>query len=119
MIRRYCGELEIGLYCRGRTPDDRANYLGYVKLPDGRKWRFANLASGVGIPGNRPEDFDSMARSAVSFAANWTSHNRGDETPEWAPAADLADAMSDAAEIGEDDYTVTRKPAAKSLTPAV
>ena len=109
MIKRYCGELEVGLLYRGRTPDNRATYLGYVKLPDGRRWRFADLSSGVGTDGTRPQDFDSMAQSAVGFACYWTSYNRGDNTPAWAPPADLADAFDSVAEVGEEDYVIGRK----------
>jgi hypothetical protein len=109
MIKRYCGELEIGLHYCGRTPDNRAKYLGYLKLPDGRRWRFADLHSRVGADGTRPQDFDSMAQSAVGFATYWTSHNRGHDTPEWAPPADLADAFDSAAELGEKDYLIARK----------
>ena len=107
MIKRYCGELEIGLQYRGRTADNRADYLGYIKLPDGRKWRFTDLASGVGTDGTRAEDFDNMAQSAVGFATYWTTHNRR-EAPAWAPAVELADAISEAAEIGEEDYVIRR-----------
>ena len=112
MIKRYCGELEIGLHYCGRTPDNRAKYLGYVKLADGRRWRFADLRSRAGADGTRPQDFDGMAQSAVGFATYWTSHNRGRDTPEWAPDADLADAFNSAAELGEEDYVIARKPTA-------
>ena len=112
MIKRYCGELEIGLQFTGRNrPENRATYCGYVKLPDGRRWNFADLQSGVGASGDRPENFDQMAESAVSFATYWTTHNRGDDTPDWAPAAELADAFNDAAEVGTCDYLITRNPA--------
>jgi hypothetical protein len=112
VIKRYCGELEVGLHYRGRTPDNRATYLGYIKLPDGRRWRFAGLSSGVGTDGTRAHDFDSMAQSAVGFACYWTSYNRGDDTPAWAPPADLADAFDSAADLGEEEYVISRKPAA-------
>jgi len=110
MIKRYCGELEIGLQFMGRDRlENRANYCGYVKLPDGRRWRFADLQSGVGAE-NTPEDYDRMAETAVTFATYWTSCNRTD-APDWAPDSDWADAFNDAADVGPCDYIITRKPA--------
>jgi len=112
VIKRYIGELEIRLQYCGRTSDNRAKYLGNIVLPDGRKWNFADLQSGVGCPGTRPEDFDEMAESAVSFATYYTSHNRGDDTPDWAPPAELADAIEEASYSGmaeDSGYIVLRK----------
>jgi len=112
VIKRYIGELEIYLQYCGRTIDDRAKYLGNIILPDGRKWNFANLQSRVGCPGTRPEDFDAMAESAVDFATYYTSHNRDDNTPDWAPSAELADAMEEASYSGmaeDSGYIVLRK----------
>lgn len=100
MIKRYIGDLEIRLQYVGRTADNRANYLGCIVLPDGSRHNFADLSSGVGCPGTRAEDFDDMAEAAVDFAAYYTTHNRGDDVPDWAPPAELADAISDAAICG-------------------
>jgi hypothetical protein len=109
MQLRYCGDLTIGLHYCGRTADNRATYLGYVRLPDGREWKFADLQTGVGEDGTRATDYDEMARSAVGFAAYWTSHNRA-EVPDWAPPADIADSFEDAASVGEEDYIIDRTP---------
>jgi hypothetical protein len=114
MIKRYCGDLEIGLHFTGYTKENRANYMGYIKLPDGRKYQFKDLQSGCGSPGVTPEAIDEMAVSAVGFAAYWTSDNRGDETPEWAPSEEMADAIADAAELGESEYEIRRKQTDKS-----
>lgn len=109
MIKRFCGELEIGLHYHGRTRENRAEYLGYVALPDGRRWQFADVQSAVGADGTRAADYDEIAEAAVRFAIYWTTWNRGDDTPEWAPAAELADAFEEAAEYGEETYTIHRK----------
>ena len=112
MIKRFIGDLEIRLQYWGRTSDNRAKYLGYILLPDGRRHNFTDLQSGVGMPGTRAEDFDDMAEAAVDFAAYYTTHNRGDDAPDWAPPAELADAISDAAMCGtkeEGGYKVQRQ----------
>jgi len=111
MIKRYIGELEIRLHYWGRTNDNRASYIGSVILPDGQQWNFADLQSGVGCPGTRPEDFDKMVEAAVDFAAYYTSHNRGDDTPDWAPPAELADAIEEASYSGmaEDSGYIVRR----------
>ncbi len=108
MILRYCGDLTIGLLYRGRTDDNRPEYRGCIRLPDGRTWRFNHLCGGCDLPGTRPEDYDRLATDAVGFATYWTSLNRGDDTPEWAPAGDLADAFDEAADLGDSDYIVRR-----------
>ena len=111
MISRYIGDLEIRLQYVGRTQDNRANYLGTIILPDGRRHNFADLNSGVGCPGTRAEDFDAMAEAAVDFAAYYTTHNRGDDIPDWAPPAELADAIEEAAMPGmaeDEGYEVRR-----------
>ena len=96
MIKRFIGDCEIRLQYCGRTSDNRAKYLGYILLPDGRRHNFTDLQSGVGSPGTRAEDFDNMAEAAVDFAAYYTTHNRSDDTPDWAPPAELADAIEEA-----------------------
>jgi len=111
MIRRFIGELEIRLQYCGRSDNNWAKYLGYILLPDGQRHNFTDLCSGVGLPGTRAEDFDEMAKAAVDFASYYTSHNRGDDLPDWAPSADLADAIEDAAMCGmkeEGGYEVRR-----------
>jgi hypothetical protein len=44
-----------------------------------------------------------MAESAISFASYYSTDNRGDDTPEWAPPGDLAGDIGDSA-----DYTPER-----------
>ena len=112
MIKRFIGDCEIRLQYCGRTSDNRAKYLGCILLPDGQRHNFADLQSGVGLPGTRAEDFDDMAEAAVDFAAYYTTHNQGDDTPDWAPPAELADAIEEAAMGGmkeEGGYEVRRQ----------
>jgi len=111
MIKRFVGDCEIRLQYCGRTSDNRAKYHGYILLPDGQRHNFTDLQSGVGLPGTRAEDFDDMAEVAVDFAAYYTTHNRGD-APDWAPPAELADAIEEAAMGGmkeEGGYEVQRQ----------
>jgi len=112
MIRRYIGDLEIRLRYCGRSPDNRAKYIGYIILPDRQRYNFNDLCSGVGSPGTRAKDYDEMAKSAVSFASYYTTHNRGDDLPDWAPTAKMADAIDNAAIDGmkeEGGYEIRRK----------
>lgn len=47
--------------------------------------------------------YDEMAESAVGFASYYTTHNRGDDLPDWAPSAEVADAIAEATEWAQDD----------------
>lgn len=52
-----------------------------------------------------------MAAEAVGFASYYTTYNRGDDTPEWAPREETADAISEAssyAQCDNGDYAVRR-----------
>lgn len=112
MIRRYIGDLEIRLQYLGRSDDNRAKYCGFILLPDGRRHNFGDLCSAVGTTGTTAEDYDEMAESAVGFAAYYTTFNRGDDVPKWAPSAELADAIDDAAISGmkeEGGYEIRRE----------
>jgi len=92
----YSGSLKIELEQTGVSRDGRDVFKGTIILADGRRHDFGDLGSGCG--GCRTEI--SMAESAISFAGYYSSDNRGDDTPEWAPPGDLASAIGDAA-----DYT--------------
>ncbi len=98
-ITYYSGSLKIELEQTGVSRDGRDVFKGTIILKDGQKWDFEDLGSGCG--GCRTEI--SMAESAISFASYYSSDNRGDETPEWAPPGELASAIGDAA-----DYTPER-----------
>jgi hypothetical protein len=84
----YSGSLRIEIEEDGRTDDGRDRTKGAVILPDGRRWEFTDLASGVG--GFR-HGLIEAAESALAFGSYYTTHNRGDEVPDWAPPADVAD----------------------------
>jgi len=112
MIQRFIGDCEIRLHYRGRSTDNRAKYCGYILLPDGQRYDFNDLQSGVGSSGTTAEDYDEMAESAINFASYYTTNNRGDDLPGWAPSADLADDISEAACSGmkeEGGYEVRRE----------
>jgi hypothetical protein len=95
----FSGSLKIELEQTGVSHDGRDVFKGTIILADGQKWPFDELKSGCG--GCRTEI--SMAESALSFASYYSSDNRGDDTPEWAPPSELASAIGNAA-----DYTPER-----------
>ena len=43
--------------------------------------------------GSIRETVDSAARAAVAFGSNYSTGNRGDDLPDWAPSAEFADAL--------------------------
>lgn len=97
---------------------DRGDYAGTITTPEGHRWRFEDLHApkvgfGANVAYDSPKAYDKMAEAAVSFGSYYTTMNRGDETPSWAPPAEVADAIEEAA-IGAMDpegrgtYTVTR-----------
>lgn len=105
MATRYIGDAKITITYR-----DRGDYAGTACVPVGRShkekrcWRFDGLRApavgfGPGIAYDSPEAYDEMAESAVSFGSYYTTHNRGDDVPDWAPAPEVADAISDATSL--------------------
>jgi hypothetical protein len=121
---RYIGDAVITIENVGRTDDNRAKYEGTVRVGK-YTWKFDDLASGVGgvssgrgygYPDDSPEAYDAMAGSAVSFASYYTTHNRGDDAPEWAPPPEVADAIDEAvgwAQRDNGEYEVRRSPKGK------
>jgi hypothetical protein len=89
------------------------DYRGSVSA-NGRSWRFRDLhgpAIGFRFPYDSPEAYDRMAEEAVSFATYYTTHNRGDDVPPWAPSAEVADALEEATNFAMNDrgeYSVCR-----------
>lgn len=90
----YSGSLVIELEEDGMR-DGRDRFKGAIILEDGRRWDFDDLCSGQG--GART--VISMAESALSFGAYYSTDNRGDDAPTWAPPGDLASAIGEAADI--------------------
>lgn len=86
---------------------DSGDYRGQISA-NGHVWRFADLHApavgfGPGIAYDSPAAYDEMARSAVSFGSYYTSWNRGDDTPDWAPSPETADAIAEATEYALDN----------------
>jgi hypothetical protein len=112
MAKRYIGDAVVNITYR-----DRGDYAGTVSA-GGRTWRFEDLHApraglGRGVAYDSPKAYDEMAESAVSFGGYYTTDNRGDDTPDWAPSAEVADAISDATAWAQDDrgkYEVRRSP---------
>ena len=103
MATRYIGDAVIRITYRGGD-----TYIGSVCV--GKKcWRFDDLnAARVGFGDHAydsPEAYDKMAASAVSFGSYYTSTNRGDEVPDWAPSPEVADAIDEAISWTQDAYT--------------
>lgn len=95
MATRYIGDAVVRIAYR-----DRGDYAGSICA--GKKcWRFSELnpaPAGFGSSAayDSPEAYDSMAASAASFGSYFTTHNRGRDTPDWAPSAEAADAIDEA-----------------------
>lgn len=110
MAKRYIGEAVVRIQYH-----DAGDYRGTVSA-NGHVWRFAELRApacgfGPGIGYDSSTAYDEMAASAVSFGAYYTTHNRGDDLPDWAPPAEVADAIDAATSCEMDDqgnYTVRR-----------
>jgi hypothetical protein len=113
--RRYIGDAVVEIEYVGQSGDNRSTYKGVVSV-GAHQWPFDELGSGVGYLGDTPEAFDKMAASAISFAAYYTTHNRGDDTPDWAPPPEVADAIEEATSWAVDDqgsYEVRRTPSGR------
>ena len=112
MAKRYIGDAVVTI-----TFHDSGDYRGTVSA-NGKTWRFSDLHApavghGAGIAYDSSEAYDSMAASAVAFGSYYSTGNRGDDCPDWAPPADVADAITDAACWAQDDqgsYLVRRSP---------
>lgn len=115
MAKRYIGDATVTI-----KYDDAGDYRGTVSA-HGHHWRFSNLhppRAGFDFAYDSPAAYDKMAASAVGFGGYYTTHNRGDDLPDWAPSAETADAISDATGWAMDDrgdYDVRRSPLASKL----
>jgi hypothetical protein len=113
MAKRYIGTATIRITLHGND-----TYRGTVSPGNGSPaWRFEDLRAPAAGFGAHAHDssyaYDKMAASAVSFGSYYTTHNRGDDTPEWAPAPEVADAIEAATAGAQDEageYDVRRKP---------
>ena len=111
MAKRYIGDAVVTI-----TYHDAGDYRGTVTAAHGFTWRFRDLHApatglGAGVAYDSPEAYDKMASSAVGFASYYTTYNRGDDVPDWAPPAEIADAIEEATVWAMDDrgeYEVRR-----------
>jgi hypothetical protein len=119
VARRYIGDAVIEITYRDgcEANGGRDDYIGRVTA-NGRTWHFDALYApqcghGAGIAYDSSEAYDSMAASAVSFGGYYTTHNRGNGLPNWAPDAETADAIDQATVWATDEaglYAVRRSP---------
>jgi len=116
MAKRYIGDAVVTIKYVGTDRDGRDEYVGTIRV-ENYAWKFSSLYApavgfGAGVAYDSPAAYDSMAKAAVSFGSYYTTCNRGDDVPDWAPDAETADAIDAAAwdrdESGE--YSVSRKP---------
>ena len=113
MPRRFIGDAVVDIHYRGHIAG-RDEYTGHIKA-GGRVWKFDSLfppPAGFRFGYDSPEAYDRMAEAAVSFGAYYTSGNRGDDLPDWAPPHKTADAINEATIDAMKDngrYNVTRK----------
>ncbi len=111
MAKRYIGDAVIEI-----TYSDHGDYRGTIRA-GGHTWRFSDLhvpAAGFGFAYDSAEAYDAMAASAASFGSYYTSHNRGDYVPAWAPSPETADAIESAVSWAQNDrgeYEVKRRKA--------
>jgi hypothetical protein len=112
MAKRYIGDAVIRI-----AYHDEGDYRGTISA-GGKCWRFRDLKApaighGAGVGYDSSKAYDEMASSAVGFGGYYTTHNRGEDCPEWAPPAEVADAIDEAASWAQDDsgeYQVRRRP---------
>lgn len=112
MAKRYIGDAVVTI-----AYHDSGDYRGSVKV--GRHtWAFRDLHAPPaghrkGVSYDSPEAYDSMAAAAVTFGSYYSSHNRGSDTPDWAPRPEVADTIEEATSWATDDrgrYAVSRSP---------
>lgn len=117
MAKRYIGDAVIRIAYRDACEANgyRDDYHGTVSA-DGRVWKFDGLRSpacGWSFASDSSEAYDQMAAHAVAFGSYYTTHNRGEDLPDWAPDAETADAISEATCWAQDDggdWEVRRSP---------
>lgn len=113
MAKRYIGNAVVRI-----AYHDDGTYRGTVSVDGGYVWRFGELRPapvgfGPGVAYDSSAAYDSMAASAVGFGSYYTTHNRGDDCPDWAPTAEVADAIDGATSWDQNDsgqYAVRRRP---------
>ena len=103
------GALRIAVEIYGTNHERREIARGHVIVPSGFKWEFDDLGSGVGGYGFNGKHADDdlahamAADSILAFGSYYTTHNRGDDTPEWAPPPEIADEIDSEGELRSDD----------------
>lgn len=106
-VKRYIGDAVVHIRYEGYA-GGQDTYSGYVEAA-GLKWKFDDLhpapaGFGPGVGYDSAKAYDEMAQSAAAFGSYYTSNNRGDDTPEWAPEPEVADAIEEAASWVMDDH---------------
>lgn len=114
MARRYVGDAVVEIWYHGTAPSGGEEYRGRITTGKrGVYWDFDELFApkfgfGVDVYGDRlaydsAKAYDEMAAAACDFGSYFTTHNRGEDVPEWAPSAEVADAIDHAISIARGD----------------
>jgi hypothetical protein len=115
-------ERKIGDACIYLKPSRHGEgWEGYIEIGNEVVWEFDDLhPPKIRLAGQDDEDLiDGLAASAVSFGSYYSTHNRGDDVPDWAPPADMADRIEEATQFVQDDqgnFEVERVNPAAGLT---
>lgn len=112
MAIRYVGDATVYIFF-DKCVCDRCSYKGKIVV-EGHSWSFDELQSPAYFnhAADSPKAYDEMAGSAASFGSYYSSLNRGDDTPDWAPSPEAADAIEEAVSWAQDEdgeYKVRRK----------
>lgn len=113
----------IGDACIYIKLDEDDSYSGVIEVPnlgsasnEKSRWAFSEInaskADARVLSLDSDEMFDKIAQSAASFGSYYTSHNRAQGVPSWAPDPETADDIDQAVSGDLDDagrYSVRRK----------
>lgn len=99
-----CGDATVKIE---QGPDGA--WFGTVEAPEIAPWPFSELRLG-----SAPDCPRAAAREALAFLTYYTTDNRGDDVPDWAPPGPVADALDAAAwDYGHEDRAVTDEQGAR------
>lgn len=109
MARRYIGDAVVEIRYHGTAPNGKEEYRGRITTGKrGLFWDFDSLFAprfgfGAGVAYDSPKAYDEMAEAACDFCSYYTKDNRGADVPDWAPPAEVADAIEDAICVARGD----------------
>lgn len=114
MPKRFIGDAVVEIRYSGHI-SGRDEYAGSVRAGH-CVWKFDSLyapPAGFNFGYDSPQAYDRMAEAAISFGSYYTSRNRKDDVPSWAPPPELADIIDEATQYAwceTGHYMVSRTP---------